>query len=98
MAELGKMGLIQERLIATLDTNQNNKPVGSRAIIYFTILGRAYFKKCAQAVEARNAIKAIQSDVQDGRETDPVPGATDNGKGPDERNVSAGSDNGPNGT
>lgn len=62
LTELGKMGLVQERLIATLDTNRGSKPAGSRAVIYFTVFGKAYFKRCAEAVARRDdELKAVSS-------------------------------------
>ncbi len=42
--ELQEMGLIQQRLISVLDSTDNNKPVGSRAVVYFTPNGKAYFR------------------------------------------------------
>jgi len=44
LSELEEMGFIQQRLIAVLDSSDNNRSVGSRAVVYFTPRGKAFFR------------------------------------------------------
>lgn len=44
LKELDEFGFIQVRLIAVNDMANGGKPIGARAVVYFTPTGKGYFK------------------------------------------------------